>query len=449
MKERLDGFIKHPKKALFNLALPMIVGMLVQGLYNIVDTAYIGRIGAEAIAALTFSFPLFFVLIALNSGISVGMNSKISRLLGAHRKEEAENTAMHGLLISVIISVIIFIFGVSFLKPLFLLFGAEENVLRLAVGYMGITLSGVIFMFPAFLIAGIFSAQGDTKIPMKIQIIGLFLNTILDPIFIYWLGYGVNGAAIATVISFFAGFVLSIYYLFKKSYLRIHPKLFRFSFKIVKDIFLVGTPAAFTMLLMSFYIIFLNGFMAHFGTEYVAAFGLASRLESVAIMPVVAFSMATLTLTGMFFGAKKYHLLKEITSFSIKISIIFTSIVGLIFFIAPSLFLRIFSSDITLLAIGSDYMRINVFTFPFMAVGNIISRTMQGLGFGMPGFVINIVRIFVIAVPLAYLFVFMLNYNYLSIAIAMILGGLASTVLALVWLFVVLKKVHLLNHNLD
>ena len=439
-KNRVDEFIKNPKKALFTLALPMIIAMLVQVMYNIVDTAFVGRLGADAIAALTFSFPLFFVLISLNSGIGTGMVSRISRYLGAKNKEEAENTAMHGLLISIAAALLIFILGTLTLKPLFVIFGATPSVIALGTGYMSIILIGVFFMFPSFMINGIFSAQGDTKTPMKVQISALILNIILDPIFIYVLGYGVKGAAIATSIAFFFALILNIYYLNKKSYLKIRLSCFKFSFNIIKEIFKVGAPASMTMLLMSFYMMFLNRFMAHFGTDFVAAFGIASRLESVAVMPLVAMAMSLLTLIGMFYGAKRFDLVKSISWYGIKISILFTSAIGFLFFLFPWIFLRIFTPDTTLLSIGSAYLRIEVFTFPLMAVSFNIARIMQGMGFGLPGFIINLVRIFFVAVPLAYIFVYILGFGYLSIAVAMVLGGIASNVVGIAWLKVKLKK---------
>lgn len=329
---RVDEFIKNPKNSLLKLTLPMVIAMVVQIMYNIVDTAFVGRLGAEAIAALTFSFPLFFIIISLNSGIAIGVTSRISRYLGGKNKEGAENTAIHGVIISLILAIVILVFGMLALKPLFLLFGATGNVLDLAMSYMSIILFAGFFIFPSFVLSNIFSAQGDTKTPMKIHIFALVSNIILDPIFIYVLGYGVAGAAIATLISFFLALILAVYYIRKKSYLHISLKFFRFSFPLVKQIFSVGIPASFMMLLMSVYIMFINKFMSGFGTNYVASFGIVTRLETVAIMPIVALSMSTITLVGMFFGAKRFDLLKEISWYGLKISVIFTSLIGLIFF---------------------------------------------------------------------------------------------------------------------
>ncbi len=441
-ENRVDYFIKNPKKALFTLAYPMLIAMIVQTMYNIVDTAFVGRLGAEAIAALTFSFPIFFILMALNQGIAVGMGSRISRFLGSKKKGSAENAAMHGIFISLGLAIVIFIAGILTLKPLFSIFGATESVLQLGVSYMLIILIGVFFMFPAFVISSMFSAEGDTKTPMKVQISALLLNIILDPIFIYVLGYGVKGAAIATAISFFVALILFIYYVNRKSYLHIRLSSFKFSFPICKEICKVGAPATIIMLLMSIYIIFINRFMTHFGTEYVASFGIASRLESVAVMPIMAISTAVMTLVGMFFGAKRYDLLKDIIWFSIKVGTTFTSAMGIIFFILPSLFLRIFTPDPTLLSIGSAYLRIDVFTFPLITFGMIIGRAMQGMGYGLPALIITSVRILIVAVPLAYIFVFILGYGYLSIAVAMVLGGIISNIIAVPWLKIKLNRLN-------
>ena len=439
-KNKVDEFIKNPKKALFKLAMPIVIVMFVQTMYNIVDTAFVGRLGADAIAALTFSFPLFFILMSLNSGLGAGMGSRISRYLGAKNKDEAENTAMHGLLISIILALLIFITGMLTLKPLFIIFGASDSVAPLGIAYMSVILLGVFFLFPSYTLYSTFTSQGDTKTPMKIWIFTLFLNIILDPIFIYILGFGVVGAAIVTVIAYLFSLIFSIYYLRKKSYLRLKIKCFKFSFEIIKGIFKVGAPAGLTMLLISVYMMFLNKFMAHFGTKYVAAFGIASRLECVAVMPLVAMSTSLLTIVGMFYGAKRFDLVKSISWYGIKASVLFSSAFGFVFFLFPSIFLRIFTPDMTLLALGSAYIRIEVFTFPLMAVSMNIARIMQGMGFGLPGFIINLVRFFIVAVPLAYLFVFILGFGYLSIAVAMVLGGIASNIVGIAWLKIKLKK---------
>lgn len=438
---RVDEFIANPKRALFVLAGPVLISMAVETAYSIADTAFVGRLGAEAIAALSFASPLFFILIAVNAGISTGMSSMVARYLGAKDKEKAENSALHAAVISLITALVIFIIGLSVLRPLLILFGASGNVLELAVGFLQIIFAGTLFMFPAFTIDSIFSSEGNTLLSMKIQIFSLLVNIILDPILIYGFHLGVRGAALATLIATLLALVVSIYYIKKKSYIKLDLAYFKFSWDIIKENFFIGVPAAFMIMLISLYVVFLNRFMAHFGTDYVASFGLVSRLESVSILPPLGFSVALLTLTGMFYGAKRYDLLKEISWYAIEISTSFSILIGIIFFIWPEIFLRIFTSDATLLGLGSKYLQLDVITFPLMAIVLTATRALQGMGTGVPGFVANLVRIFVVAVPLAYIFVYVLGYGYLSIAWAMILGGIAASLVSAIWLQIKLKKV--------
>ncbi len=435
-KNRVREFAKDPKKALITLALPVLVAMGVQALYNIVDTAFVGRLGADAIAALTFSFPVMFILIAINSGIGAGVNSRISRYLGERKKKAAEDVAIQGLIISIAVSVAVFLLGELFLEDLFIILGAEGDVLMYSIQYMRIILLGSFFMFPSFMLNNIFSAQGNTKTPMRIQMLALGINIVLDPIFIYALGYGVRGAAIATVIAFFISFVVFLYRV-EHSYLKMEWKYvrrFRFSWRLTKDIFTVGAPATLLMLTISAYTMFINRFMAHYGTDYVAAFGLVTRAESFVTMPSLALSLSMLTLTGMFYGAKKYDILERTIWHSLKIGIIFNTAVGVLFFLFPHIFVRIFTNDANLIALAKDYLRIYVFTFPMIAMAMITARVMQGMGAGFASFFIHFARIFLVAIPLAYYFVFYSSFSYLSVAFAMVIGSLVATVLGISWL---------------
>lgn len=432
-QSKVKHFIRDPKKALFRLAYPVVIAMAVQTLYNIVDTAFVGRLGAESIAALTFAFPLFFLLIAFNAGIGAGMGSRISRCLGAKQKKAAENTAMHGILFSMLFSVIAMVLGLIYLDKIFLLFGAKPEVMELAVGYMSIILYGAVFLVMSFVINTIFSSQGDTKTPMIVQVIALVMNMILDPIFIYVLGYGVQGAAIATVLSFTFSLVLFMFLVRQRSYLHIHIRNFRFRWRIIWDIVKVGAPASFTLLVMSIYMIVANRFMAHFSTNYVASFGIVARLRSVAVLPVVALSMAMMTLAGMFYGARRKDLLKSTVCYSIRIGSLFMLGFALVFFAWPWIFLRIFTPDPALLELASAYMRVEVFMFPIMGISLILSRAMQGMGMGMPSLVVNLVRVVLVAVPLAYVLIFRYGYGYLALPFSMIVGAVAGTTISVVW----------------
>ncbi len=437
---RVEKFISNPKKALFTLAWPIILAMLVQVAYNIVDTIFVGKLGADAIAAITFAFPVFFVFMALNAGVGIGMSSLISRFLGSKKKSSAENTTVHGLIISLFFALLLFIFGIIFLNPILSLFGAEQPVLGLAYDYLFIILFGLFFMFLGNILNNVFTGQGDTKTPMIIQVTSLLLNIILDPILIYGLDMGVRGAALATSIAFFVWSLMAVFFIKKKSVLKINFKVFKFSKQIIKNIFVVGIPASLMMLLMSVFLALINRLLAGFGTNYVASLGIVFRLESVATMPIVGFSIALVTLVGMFFGAKRYDLLKDIVFYSLKIAVSIVTVISVILFAFPELFIKIFTNDSSLISLASAYLRIEVFVFPFMATGMIIGRVLQGMGYGMPALVISFVRLILVAVPLAYVFVEILGYGYLSIAVSILIAAVCANIISWVFLFVKFRK---------
>jgi putative MATE family efflux protein len=276
---------------------------------------------------------------------------------------------------------------------------------------------------------------------MQVQIAGLVLNIALDPLFIFTFGLGVPGAALATVISQGAGLALFIFFLHRRSLLRLHPKGFRWHGKTVWELLTVGAPASLTLLLMAFYIMFLNRFMAHYSAAHVAAFGMSSRLESAVVMPLVALAIALLTLTGMFHGAGEFVLMRRIIHFAIKINLAYASIVSIVFYAWPRLFLRLFTDDPELLDIAAAYLRVEVFTLPLLAINITANRAMQGMGLGLPGITINFIRIFIVALPLAWFFVYILQLSYLSIAVAMVAGGIAADITAIGWLRAVYRGI--------
>lgn len=439
-QDRVNEFIGDPKKGLFKLMLPILGSMFVQVLYNIVDTAFVGRLGAEAIAAITFSFPVFFFMISLNAGIGIGMGSRISRSLGAGKKWQANNTATHGIILSLVIAIIVYATGTLFIDNILNLFGASGDVRPMAMEYLSVILFASFFMFASGIFNQIFNAQGDTKTPMKIIILALLVNIILDPIYIYTLGFGVKGAAYATLSAFGLALVVFTITFLKKSQVQFIIRGFKLKFETVKNILSVGIPASLTMIIISVYLSFINKFMAHFGTDYVAAFGVVARLESVAVMPMAALSLAMVTLTGMFFGAGQLKILNSTVWYALKISLLLSAVVGALFFAIPEVFFRIFTNDPRLIELGAAYMRINVFTFPFMSVTITMSRVMQGLGHGFPGMIVNVTRVLIFAVPLSFVFIFLLNMPYISVPVAGVVGGGAASIVGVVWYRILFKK---------
>ncbi len=414
---------------------------LIQTMYNLVDTAYIGRLGAEPLAALTFSFPLFFTLVSFNIGMGVGLNSTVARLIGAGDKAAAANTVLHGIASSLLCAAVLFLLAEIFLNPLLTLLGARGEVHKLAADYMRIIAAGAFFMFAMYAINSSFTAQGDTVTPMKIQFFTLFLNIILDPLFIFTFDLGIAGAAMATDIALICGLIMAIFFLRRRSVLQLSRKVWHFSLATIKDIFAIGLPASFTMLLMAIYMMGVNRMISGYGTDTVAALGLITRLDSAVIIPMVAFSVALLTLSALFYGSHRYQLLSEIIGFAILVNISFALLCSVTMFFWPHIFLRFFTDKTEPLRLAISYLRLEIFSFPFMAITISCNRALQGLGHGLPGLVINGVRLFIVALPLAAFFTIYCNYDFRMVAIASLCGSITSATIAGVWLKRRLKKI--------
>ena len=407
---------------------------LMQTMYNLVDTAYIGRLGAEPLAALTFSFPLFFTLVSFNVGMGVGLNSTVARLIGAGNRPAAANTVLHGIASSLLCAGVLFLLAEIFLNPLLTILGARAHVHKLAADYMRIIAAGAFFMFAMYAINSTFTAQGDTVTPMKVQFFTLFLNIILDPLFIFKFDLGITGAAIATDIALFCGLILAIVLLRRRSIMPLSRKDWHFSPATIREIFAIGLPASLTMLLMAIYMMGINRMISGYGTDTVAALGLITRLDSAVIIPMVAFSVALLTLSALFYGGGRYQLLSKIINFALLVNISFALLCSLTMFLWPQIFLRFFTDKTEPLRLAVSYLRLEVFCFPFMAITISCNRALQGLGYGLPGLVINGVRLFLVALPLAAFFTLYCRSDFRMVAIASICGSIASATIAGIWL---------------
>ncbi|MFA6089454.1 MAG: MATE family efflux transporter [Candidatus Woesearchaeota archaeon] len=433
VKSRLKEFINSPYKSLFAISLPIMAAGIVETLYNIVDTVYVGRLGPEALAAITFSWPIFFFLVSVSIGLNAGISSRLSRYIGEKNHKQARNTMMHGLILSILLGILITICGLLSVKSLFIVSGATGAVLEMATEYIFLLLLGTVFLLVSYAITGIFSAQGDTKTAMKIDISSLALNIILAPIFMFVLHMGIRGAALATVVAYLFALILCVYYVRKTKYLRFSMKYFKFSKVILKDIVMIGFFSSVMMIIISCTAIFLNRVMITFGTNNVAALGMIGRLESLVYLPVYGLSVGAMTLAGMFYGAKRYDILKKTTFKAVQIAVLISGFVSLIIFIFPEFFMRWFTNDPLVIAAAVPYVRLDVIALPFIAITMILSRSMQAMGFGFPGLLIALIRSLFIAVPLAYIFVFFLHFGYLSIAVAMIIASVFSAIINIIW----------------
>ena len=433
---RLDGFIDNPSKALWTLAFPIMAGMGIHTLYTIVDMIFIGRLGGDAIAAVAFNMPLFFLVLGLSFGVGSGVTASIARFIGAKDKVNADNTAEHAVALGLIISTILTTLGLIYGEDLLQQLGATESVLPLSWDYLKVSLIGLPFMVFSTFFRSILSGEGDMKLPMAVAGLGTILNIILDPIFIFTLGYGVGGAAMASAISQLIVFLIFVYMLFVKehAYIRFRMRDFSPSIFIIKDIIRVGLPASMSMIIMAFGQLVFNRILVRFSTDAVAAYQVGARMDMVIFLPIMAIASALTTLVGMFFGAKEIEKIKFIAKYGIIRSMMVTGVLSIILYIFAPLVVKSFTLDVGIQSIAVTYLRFICLIYPLIAIGMTVGRILQGLGKGLPMLVITSIRILALSAPLALYFIMVLNKSIEWVWYAMIISTIVSVVISVIWL---------------
>ena len=422
-------------KNILSLALPMMAAFLLNTGFNIVDTIFVGRLSPLALAAISVTFPVVFVMIALASGVGIGVTSLIARLLGAKRKREAEITAEHGLLLGVVLALVFTVSGLTFSRPLFILIGATPEMMALVLEYIRIIFGGSFFMFLAFVSNSILRGEGDTKTPMKIMMLGTVINIILDPLLIFGIGpfprLEMAGAALATVIARSISAVFVVSHLLRGSaHIKLDFRHFKYEFAIIKSIFLIGIPASLSHAVMSLGTFFLVRITSFFGPFAIAAYGLATRLGMVAFLPAVGMSTAVTTIVGHNVGAGNFRRAQKTTWIAILMAMVFMEAIGIIFFLFPAFWVGIFNKNAHIVAYGSSYFRVVSLLYMLSGVSIIISAAFQGAGRGYPSLVLTTLRLFVLAVPLAYFLskIYGVTGIWYGIAISMIVSAIVSAI---------------------
>ena len=439
---RIDGFLNNPSKALWTLAIPIMAGMGIHTLYTIVDMIFIGRLGGDAIAAVAFNMPLFFLVLGLSFGVGSGVTASIARFIGAKDKVSADNTAEHAVALGLIISIILTTLGLIYGEDLLRRLGATKSVLPVSWSYLKISLIGLPFMVFSTFFRSILSGEGDMKLPMAVAGLGTIINIILDPIFIFTLEFGVGGAAMASAISQLIVFLIFVHMLFIKehAYIKFRMGDFSPSMFIVKDIIRVGFPASMSMIIMAFGQLVFNRILVRFSTDAVAAYQVGGRMDMVIFLPIMAIASALTTIVGMFYGAKEFEKIKFIAKYGIICAIMVTSILSILLYIFAPFVVKSFTQEVDIQSIAVTYIRTICLIYPLIAFGMSVGRILQGLGKGLPMLVITSIRILGVSAPLALFFTMVLNKPIEWVWYAMIISTIVSILISLIWLKTTFKN---------
>ncbi len=366
------------------LAVPASVGFIFNTLFNVVDTYYGGRISTAALAALGLTFPAFFIILAMGMGMGIGTTALISQSLGAGRNEEADKIGFQAITFSIFNAVLLTIIGLASAPFLFRILGATNNYLDISVQYMNTILYGTVFFLINSILNSLLTARGDTRTYRNYLIAGFVLNLILDPWFIYGgLGFpalGIRGIGYSTILIQFFG---TIYMVVVTRKLRIfqHARFDDFVPKrrYFNALFGQGFPASLNMLTVAIGIFVITWFAGQFGKEAVAAYGIATRLEQIALLPTIGLNIAALTLAAQNMGANRPERVYESWKLNIRYGLTIISVGALAVWLFAQQLMRAFTTDIQVIDIGIEYLRIaSLFFFAYIFLNMSVS-TLQGM----------------------------------------------------------------------
>jgi putative MATE family efflux protein len=381
-------------KVLLQMGIPTMVGMLVSALYSIVDAYFAGWLGTSQIGAVSIVFPVVQIIIGLGMTFGSGASSYISRLLGCGNTERANRTASTALVSSLLVGIGSIVITLGFLDNILVALGATETILPYARDYAVIYIAGSILNIFNVTMNNIVTAEGRAKLTMLSMIIGGGLNVILDPIFMFSLGLGVRGAAVATVIAQAMTTIIYLYYILcKKGYLRFSSRLFTFDSTIYAEIFKIGIPILIYQLLFGAAMGLSNSAASAYGDSAVAAIGVVTRLMTIGTYVVFGFMKGFQPVAGYNYGAKNYDRLDETIKVSLKWSTLFCAVVAILMVLIPQPLLLLFSkNDAVLIDIGVRALRANGIGFILFGFEQVYVSLFLAMGKGKEGGLLSISR---------------------------------------------------------
>jgi putative MATE family efflux protein len=380
-------------KLLTEMSIPAIIGMLVTAVYNIVDTIFVGRIGTEAIGAVTIAFPLFMVISAIGLSFGIGSASFISRLLGEDNKAMANRVSTTSIITTFILGIIMAAGGLYYLKPLLRLFGATDVIMPYAVNYTAIIIVGSIFTMSNMNMNNMVRAEGSARMSMIALSTGALLNIILDPILIFTFKMGIAGASTATVIAqAVSTLILIAFYKSDKSVLDFKIREFSPSLSIYTEIMKIGVPTLIRQLLSSVAMTVLNNMAAVYGSAVVASVGIINRVFSFGFFVIAGFTQGFQPVAGFNFGAKKIERLKDSIKVTIKRTTLFGIMLFVIFFFFNGQVISIFSQDPEVIKIAAAGLKLYALVLPLLGFAITINTLFQALGHGVPATILSLSR---------------------------------------------------------
>ena len=366
------------------LAIPAGTGFFFNTMFNVVDTWYGGRLSTTALAAMSLSFPVFFIVLSMGTGLSSGTTALVGNALGRGDHGEARRYIFQSLSFALINAILLTLMGLFFSEQIFVFMGARGDYLNLAISYMRVIFSGCVFFMFNFVMSATLNSHGNTSTYRNFLITGFFLNLLLDPWFMYGgFGlptFGLPGVALATVLIHAMGNLFLFNHLCRSGIM----ENFRFrdllpNMHCYRELAKQGFPSALNMMTISLGILIITWFVGRYGTEAVAAYGIAIRIEQIALLPIMGLNTSTLALTAQNFGALRTDRIREVLHTSLGYGFTLASMGTLVALLLTSQLMSFFSNDFQVITVGVRFLRIEAFVFPAYVLLYICISAMQGI----------------------------------------------------------------------
>ena len=429
----------NPKKAVLKLSFPLLLSMMVISLYNIIDSFWVAGLGADQLAAVGFVIPLEFLIISIGTSLGAGITSVVSKYIGEKNDKLADNSAAHGVILSLIFSVIVTVIFSVFAKELLMLMGARGASLSYALDYSHIYFIASIFVVMPNALYGLLRSEGDTKRTMYVMVLCAIVNMVLDPIFIYTFNMKMFGAALSTILSLAIVLAIIIYWIYIKKDTYLNPTLTNFDYEsfIMKDMLKVAVPSICEMIFITCITAIMHFIiLAVSTTDSVAVFENGWRMVTLATEPMMAISTALISIVAANYGAGNFKNMKVAYDYSMKIATLLGVVALVIFLVfAPQIsYIFSYGASSRLLEPTIEFFHIFAWFFIVFPGGIISTYVFQGLGKGTHSLVFTVIREAICATVFAVLFGIVLNLGingvWFGILVGYTIGGLVAIVYA-------------------
>jgi len=426
-------------KALVALSLPIIGANLLQTGYQLVDAFWVGRLGANAVAAVSVSYPVNFLLISLTSGFAFAGTILVAQYAGAKNLKMVNHVATQTIVMVFLMSLVLSSIAYALSPQILTWLGVGPEIFAEADLFQRVIFIGLVFNFSFILFQSLLRGIGEVRIPLYINSVSLGLNFLLDPLFIYGWGpipaFGVAGAAYSTLATIGLSAIIGHYILFYgKTEFNLVLKGFRFDFQMLKRAFKLGMPSSLEISARAFGLTLLTGVAAKFGTEVLAAYGVGARLISFVVIVALGLMKANATLVGQNIGAGKMDRAEKTSNYAASIAFISMSLMGIIFFVFAEPIVKAFlDADPDVVSKGVSFIKITAPSFGFMGVQLALIGTLRGSGNTVESMIFTIIGIWLIQFPFAWIVSNMESMGYLGIWWSFPVSYVLPAIITFIW----------------